>query len=47
MIVHHHNRGSAGHDGQTEDFPRMAKNRVHGSHGYEVVPLDFTAGVKH
>jgi hypothetical protein len=46
MIVHDNDGGCAGHDCQTENFPRMAKNGVHRSHGYKIVTFDFTAGVQ-
>ena len=46
MVVHDDDGGGAGHYCQSENFPRMAKNGVHGSHGHEIVTFNFTAGVQ-
>src|SRR5258707_15892131 len=41
MIVSDDYHSRARHDCQTEYLPRMAKNRIHGTDGYHVMPFDF------
>lgn len=46
VVVHENDGGCTGHYCQSENFPRMAKNGVHRSHGYKIVTFNFTAGVQ-